>query len=107
MKEKPVFQKYERARNVRSNGPSIRVNKGYFFFNRVLVTHLGCERVDLYVDPEAKTVLVRPGKDFKLTFTAYGRATFSAAPFINELGIPEGFYPADPHGDGMIFTYRD
>ena len=30
-----------------------------------------------------------------------------APQIANELGIPVGVYPADPHGDGMIFTYRD
>jgi len=107
MKSNLVFQKYERAKNIRSNGPIIRINKGYFFFNRVLVSKLSCERVDLYVDPTESTVLIRPGRDFKLTFTAYGRATFSAAPFINELEIPERFYPADDHEGGLIFSYRN
>ena len=105
MKENLVFQKYERSKNVRSDGPVIRVNKGYFFLNRVLVTELSCERVDLFMDPAETTVLIRPGNDFKLTLTTYGRATFSAAPFIHEMHIPDGFYPVEPHQEGLIFSY--
>lgn len=107
MKENLVFQKYERSKNIRSNGPVVRVNKGYFFLNRVLVSELSCERVDLFMDHAEKTVLIRPGNDFKLTLTSYGRATFSAAPFIHDMHIPDGFYPVETHQEGLIFSYDE
>jgi hypothetical protein len=106
MKSDPVFQKYQRIKNVRSTGPVVRVNRGYFYFNKLLCDSIDCDMIDLYVNTDDCTVLIKPGKDFKLTFTANGRATFSAAHFINEFKIREEFYSARAYDGGMIFSYQ-
>lgn len=106
MKSESVFQKYERVKNVRSTGPVVRVNRGYVYFNKLLLDRIDCEMIDLYVNTNDKTILIKPGKDFKLTITASGRATFSAAHFINEFKIQDESYSARDYDGGVIFSYQ-
>lgn len=107
MEKKLTFRKYQRSKNVRSSRPQVRVNRGYVFLNRGLLEALKCECIDLYVNRGERSVLIKKGDDFKLTYTANGRATFSAATFLNDLGIPDGFFTAVKHEDGFLFVYGD
>jgi len=107
MEKKLTFRKYQRSKNVRSSQPQVRVNRGYVFLNRGLLEALKCECIDLYVNRGERSVLIKKGDDFKLTYTANGRATFSAATFLNDLGIPDGFFTAEKHEDGFLFVYGD
>lgn len=101
-----VFQKYHRSRNLRRDSPTVRILKGYIYFNRPLVEALDSPRVDLFVSAREGKILVRPGEDFKLTVAPSGRSTFSAGPFIREYDIEDGFYPVEETKDGYVFTYR-
>lgn len=105
MEKKLTFRKYQRSKNVRSSKPQVRVNRGYVFLNRGLLEALKCQSIDLYVNRGERSVLIKEGTDFKLTFTGNGRATFSAATFLNELEIPDGFFVAEKHEDGFLFVY--
>ena len=84
----------------------VRVLNGYIHFNRIMTESLGGGRIDLFIDSDEGKILVKPGSDFVLTIGRSGRGTFSAGPFLRDYGIEEGFYPAHPSEQGLIFSIR-
>lgn len=106
MKHNLELRKYSRVKNKRSSQPLVRVHGGKIYLNRILVERLECVFVDLFVDDNHQTILVKEGTDFKLCRTIHGRGVISACLFLREFDISEGFFPAEEHEGGYLFEYE-
>ncbi|MAS96156.1 MAG: hypothetical protein CMO55_23385 [Verrucomicrobiales bacterium] len=106
MKQNLELRKYSRVKNKRSTQPLVRVQGGKIFLNRILVERIDCVFVDLFVDENNQTILVKEGNDFKLCKTIHGRGVISASLFLKEFDLSEGFFPAEEHEGGYIFEYE-
>jgi len=97
------FVKYE-GKGTRDTGCYIKIKNDWIFINKKAFSIMGkCPFIDLYYDIKKKVILIKPGKDRKISVNKSGGGTTRLS--LNTL--KKGNYDfIERYENGFLFKYR-